>query len=117
MVPGRRCQQVRYGLEHAPEVSLIALLRPPRRHGVQEGDGFKIAMQALDGGRINIGACSVGGAQFCLDTARTYTQQRQQFGSLIASYQATQFRIADMATQVQVRKRAPCSRALFASKG
>ncbi|PSC72985.1 acyl-dehydrogenase [Micractinium conductrix] len=70
----------------------------------QEGDGFKIAMAALDGGRINIGACSVGGAQFCLDTAREYAAARQQFGSPIASFQASQFKIADMATSIQASR-------------
>lgn len=69
-----------------------------------EGEGFKIAMQALDGGRINIGACSVGGAQFCLDFAREYTRSRKQFGHAIADFQATQFKIADMATAVQASR-------------
>ncbi|PRW32835.1 acyl- dehydrogenase [Chlorella sorokiniana] len=70
----------------------------------QEGEGFKIAMWALDGGRVNIGACSIGGAQFCLDTARQYAHQRQQFGSPIANFQATQFKFADMATQLQASR-------------
>ncbi|KAI3430470.1 hypothetical protein D9Q98_005065 [Chlorella vulgaris] len=70
----------------------------------QEGEGFKIAMQALDGGRINIGACSIGGAQFCLDSAREYTRSRQAFGSPVSHFQATQFRIADMATTVQASR-------------
>ncbi len=65
-----------------------------------EGDGFKIAMSGLDGGRINIAACSIGGAQRCLDEAVTYVQERQQFGSPIAGFQNTQFMLADMATQL-----------------
>jgi len=65
-----------------------------------EGDGFKIAMSGLDGGRINIAACSIGGAQRCLDETITYVQERQQFGSPIAGFQNTQFMLADMATQL-----------------
>jgi alkylation response protein AidB-like acyl-CoA dehydrogenase len=66
-----------------------------------EGEGFKIAMAGLDGGRLNIGACSLGGAQRCLDEAITYTQERQQFGNSIADFQNTQFMLADMATRVE----------------
>ncbi|MEM1230180.1 MAG: acyl-CoA dehydrogenase family protein [Pseudomonadota bacterium] len=65
-----------------------------------EGEGFKIAMAGLDGGRLNIGACSLGGAQRCLDEALTYTQERKQFGNAIADFQNTQFMLADMATQL-----------------
>ena len=68
----------------------------------EEGAGFRIAMSGLDGGRINIGACSVGGAQFCLDYARDYVKGRKQFGHAIAEFQATQFKVADMATTLQV---------------
>ena len=66
-----------------------------------EGHGFSIAMQALDAGRINIAACSLGGAQRCFDEAVAYTQTRQQFGKAIAEFQATQFTLADMATHLQ----------------
>lgn len=65
-----------------------------------EGDGFKIAMSGLDGGRLNIAACSIGGAQRCMDETITYVQERQQFGNPIASFQNTQFMLADMATQL-----------------
>ena len=64
------------------------------------GSGFKIAMSALDGGRINIAACSVGGAAFCLEYAWKYAHERQQFGQRIGDFQATQFRLADMATSL-----------------
>ncbi|MGF1607647.1 MAG: acyl-CoA dehydrogenase family protein [Rhodothalassiaceae bacterium] len=70
----------------------------------EEGDGFKIAMQGLDGGRLNIGACSLGGAQFALDTAIAYAKERQQFGRPIADFQATQFKLADMATELQAAR-------------
>lgn len=67
----------------------------------EEGDGFKIAMQGLDGGRINIGACSVGGARACLDLAREHTKTRKQFGRTLAEFQALQFQLADMATELE----------------
>lgn len=66
-----------------------------------EGEGFRLAMQALDGGRINIAACSLGGAQRCLDEAVAYTRARHQFGQAIAEFQATQFTLADMETGLQ----------------
>ncbi|MGV6807013.1 MAG: acyl-CoA dehydrogenase family protein [bacterium] len=66
----------------------------------QEGEGFKIAMMGLDGGRINIATCSIGAAQACLSIARQYMLDRQQFGRPIAQFQALQFRLADMATEL-----------------
>ena len=65
-----------------------------------EGDGFKIAMAGLDGGRINIAACSVGGAQRCLDETIQYVKDRKQFNKAIAEFQNTQFMLADMATNL-----------------
>jgi acyl-CoA dehydrogenase len=69
-----------------------------------EGDGFKFAMAGLDGGRINIGACSLGGAQRCLDEAVHYVKDRGQFGWRIADFQNTQFTIADMATDLEAAR-------------
>ncbi len=69
-----------------------------------EGEGFRIAMQGLDGGRINIGACSLGGAQRCLDEALAYTRTRRQFGQAIAEFQSTQFTLADMETGLQAAR-------------
>jgi alkylation response protein AidB-like acyl-CoA dehydrogenase len=69
-----------------------------------EGDGFRFAMAGLDGGRINIGACSLGGAQRCLDEAITYTKERQQFGQPVADFQNTQFMLADMATDLEAAR-------------
>lgn len=69
-----------------------------------EGEGFRIAMMGLDGGRINIGACSLGGAQRCLDEAVNYTRERKQFGQAIADFQATQFTLADMETELQAAR-------------
>jgi alkylation response protein AidB-like acyl-CoA dehydrogenase len=65
-----------------------------------EGEGFKIAMQGLDGGRINIGACSVGTAQAAIDAAQAYMQERRQFGKAIAEFQGLQFKLADMLTEL-----------------
>jgi len=65
-----------------------------------EGDGFKIAMAGLDGGRINIAACSLGAAQGALDAARRYMGERRQFGKALSEFQALQFKLADMATQL-----------------
>ncbi|MEI8145278.1 MAG: acyl-CoA dehydrogenase family protein [Alphaproteobacteria bacterium] len=65
-----------------------------------EGQGFKIAMAGLDGGRLNIAACSIGGAQFCLDRTIAYMKDRKQFGSSIADFQALRFRVADYATEL-----------------
>ena len=69
-----------------------------------EGEGFRIAMMGLDGGRLNIGACSLGGAQRCLDEAINYTKERKQFGNAIADFQATQFTLADMETELQAAR-------------
>lgn len=69
-----------------------------------EGDGFRFAMAGLDGGRLNIGACSLGGAQRCLDEAIAYTKDRQQFGQRIADFQNTQFLLADMATDLEAAR-------------
>ena len=66
----------------------------------EEGEGFRIAMKGLDGGRINIATCSVGAAQGALDAARRYLHERQQFGKPLASFQALQFMLADMATEL-----------------
>lgn len=66
----------------------------------EEGDGFKIAMQGLDGGRLNIGACSLGAAGACLELARNYMRERRQFGKRLADFQALQFKLADMATDL-----------------
>ena len=69
-----------------------------------EGEGFRIAMMGLDGGRLNIGACSLGGGQRCLDEAIRYTKEREQFGRPIADFQNTQFMLADMATELEAAR-------------
>jgi hypothetical protein len=69
-----------------------------------EGEGFKIAMQGLDGGRINIAACSLGGARACLEAATAHLGERRQFGRKLAEFQALQFEIADMATELDAAR-------------
>ncbi len=69
-----------------------------------EGDGFKFAMSGLDGGRINIGACSLGGAQKALSASLEYTKERMQFGKSISEFQNTQFILADMATELEASR-------------
>jgi alkylation response protein AidB-like acyl-CoA dehydrogenase len=94
------------GWHAQPTASLILdAVRVPADNIVGgEGEGFRIAMQGLDGGRINIGACSLGGGQRCLDEAVRYTRERQQFGRAIADFQNTQFTLADMATDLEAAR-------------
>jgi len=70
----------------------------------EEGQGFRFAMAGLDGGRLNIGACSLGGAQRALDIALAYVKDRKAFGQAIGTFQATQFRLADMATELEAAR-------------
>ena len=69
-----------------------------------EGQGFKIAMAGLDGGRINIGACSIGGARASLDATTQYMKERKQFGKTLSQFQALQFKLADMATELEAAR-------------
>ena len=69
-----------------------------------EGEGFKFAMMGLDGGRVNIAACSLGGAGLALDTAKAYVETRRQFGRPLKDFQALQFKLADMATDLEAAR-------------
>jgi alkylation response protein AidB-like acyl-CoA dehydrogenase len=69
-----------------------------------EGEGFSIAMMGLDGGRLNIGACSLGGARASMEAARGYMLERRQFGQRLADFQALQFKLADMATELDAAR-------------
>ncbi|HWT51631.1 MAG TPA: acyl-CoA dehydrogenase family protein, partial [Caulobacter sp.] len=69
-----------------------------------EGEGFRIAMMGLDGGRLNIASCSLGGARLALDTAKAYLETRQQFGRALKDFQALQFKLADMATELEAAR-------------
>jgi len=76
-------------------------VRIPERYRIgEEGQGFKIAMAGLDGGRINIASCSLGAATAALSQARSYVQERKQFGQALSQFQNTQFTLADMATHL-----------------
>jgi alkylation response protein AidB-like acyl-CoA dehydrogenase len=77
---------------------------PASRRIGAEGDGFKFAMAGLDGGRLNIAACSLGGMQDALDRALAYVKDRKQFGQAIAQFQATQFKLADMETETSAAR-------------
>ena len=70
----------------------------------EEGHGFRFAMAGLDGGRLNIAACALGGARLALDKAIVYAKERQQFGKAIAEFQNTQFKLADMETEFQAAR-------------
>ena len=70
----------------------------------KEGEGFKIAMAGLDGGRLNIGACSLGGGEAALTKAIAYMNERKAFGRRIADFQALQFRVADIATSLETAR-------------
>ena len=70
----------------------------------KEGDGFRYAMMGLDGGRLNIAACSLGGAQAALESAKSYMETRTTFGSALKDKQALQFKIADMATELEAAR-------------
>jgi alkylation response protein AidB-like acyl-CoA dehydrogenase len=69
-----------------------------------EGEGFRFAMMGLDGGRLNIASCSLGGAAFALDTAKAYLETRNQFGKPLKDFQALQFKLADMATELEAAR-------------
>ncbi|SNZ07338.1 isobutyryl-CoA dehydrogenase [Cohaesibacter gelatinilyticus] len=96
-------QEVKLGWKSQPtaQVNFEDCRIPAENLIGEEGQGFKIAMAGLDGGRLNIGACSLGAAQSCLDRAIDYMKERKQFGRAIAEFQALQFRVADMATELE----------------
>ncbi|HVY90323.1 MAG TPA: isobutyryl-CoA dehydrogenase [Hyphomonadaceae bacterium] len=77
---------------------------PASRRVGAEGDGFRFAMAGLDGGRLNIAACSLGGMQEALNKALAYTRERRQFGHAISDFQASQFKLADMETETQAAR-------------
>lgn len=107
-MPGVRfgAQERKLGWHSQPtaQVSFEDVRVPVENRIGAEGEGFRIAMAGLDGGRINIGACSLGGAQRCLDEAIRYTRDRRQFGQAVADFQNTQFMLADMATELEAAR-------------
>jgi len=99
-------QEKKLGWHSQPtaQVNLDAVRVPVANRVGAEGEGFRIAMMGLDGGRLNIGACSLGGAQRCLDESIGYTRERRQFGQSIADFQSIQFTLADMETELQAAR-------------
>nr|WP_281393251.1 acyl-CoA dehydrogenase family protein [Roseibium litorale] len=99
-------QEVKLGWKSQPTAQVnFEDCRVPKANRLgEEGDGFKIAMKGLDGGRLNIGACSLGAAQTCLERATAYLKERKQFGKALAEFQALQFRLADMATELEAAR-------------
>jgi alkylation response protein AidB-like acyl-CoA dehydrogenase len=89
---------------HTSTIQLDGARVPADRLLGDEGQGFRIAMSALDGGRLGISACAVGVAQAALDTAVTYAKERKQFGQRIADFQGLSFMLADMATQTEAAR-------------
>jgi alkylation response protein AidB-like acyl-CoA dehydrogenase len=99
-------QEKKMGWNSQP-TSLVAFddCRVPVANRVgEEGDGFKIAMKGLDGGRTNIAACSLGGAMGCLEKAKIYMSERKQFGRHLNQFQALQFNLADMAIDLEASR-------------
>jgi alkylation response protein AidB-like acyl-CoA dehydrogenase len=94
---GWNAQPTRQVIFEAARVPASALLG-------EEGEGFRFAMAGLDGGRLNIAACALGGAQAAVDAALAYVQDRQAFGRAIADFQNTQFRLADMRTELEASR-------------
>lgn len=99
-------KEVKLGWNSQPTAAVIfenARVPVANRLG-EEGDGFKIAMMGLDGGRLNIGACSLGGARASMEAAKAYMRERKQFGKALAEFQALQFKLADMETALQAAR-------------
>ncbi|MES2341893.1 MAG: isobutyryl-CoA dehydrogenase [Pseudomonadota bacterium] len=101
---GAQERKMGWNAQPTAQVNLDGVRVPEANRLGGEGEGFRFAMAGLDGGRINIASCSLGGAQFALDTAREYLQTRKQFGQALADFQALQFRLADMATELDAAR-------------
>jgi alkylation response protein AidB-like acyl-CoA dehydrogenase len=97
---GKREEKMGWRSQPTTSVILDQVRVPVANRLGEEGEGFKIAMTGLDGGRLSIAACSLGGAQACLDMALQYAGEREQFGKKIKEFQSIQFRLADMATEL-----------------
>ena len=97
---GRKEQKMGWNSQPTRTISFDNVMIPADHLLGQEGEGFKIAMRGIDGGRINIATCSMGAAQAALDAARVYMGERQQFNRKLADFQALQFKLADMVTEL-----------------
>jgi len=97
---GRKEQKMGWNSQPTRQINFDNVAVPLGNRLGAEGDGFKIAMRGLDGGRINIATCSIGTAQAALDQATRYMNERRQFGQTLSQFQALQFKLADMATEL-----------------
>jgi hypothetical protein len=101
---GAQERKMGWNAQPTRQVVMEALRVPAAARLGAEGEGFKIAMAGLDGGRLNIGACSIGGGQSALEKALRYAGERKAFGRAIADFQTTQFRFADIATALETAR-------------
>ena len=97
---GKKEQKMGWNAQPTRMISFDNVRVPVANRLGEEGQGFAIAMEGLDGGRINIATCSVGTAQQALEEATAYVQERRQFDTAIADFQATQFKLADLLTEL-----------------
>ena len=97
---GRKEEKMGWNSQPTRAITFEDVRVPANQRLGEEGQGFRIAMKGLDGGRINIATCSVGAAQAALDAARAHLLERRQFGQRLADFQALQFKLADMATEL-----------------
>ena len=101
---GAQERKMGWNAQPTAQVNLDGVRVPAANRIGEEGEGFRFAMMGLDGGRLNIASCSLGGAALALDTARTYLETRQQFGRPLRDFQALQFKLADMATDLEAAR-------------
>jgi alkylation response protein AidB-like acyl-CoA dehydrogenase len=97
---GKNLEKMGWHSQPTKEISFDQVRVPVANLLGKEGDGFKIAMKGLDGGRINIATCSIGTAQAAINRTQAYMLEREQFGAPLASFQALQFKLADMVTEL-----------------
>ena len=101
---GKQEKKMGWNSQHTSMVNFDNCQIPLENIVGNEGEGFKIAMQGLDGGRVNIAACSLGGARAALEASISYSAERKQFGKSIDQFQVTQFKLADMATELEASR-------------
>lgn len=102
---GRKEEKLGWNSQPTRAISFDGAVVPDKNLLGKEGEGFKIAMKGLNGGRVNIAACSLGGGVAAFDLAKDYMKTRKQFGKALADFQALQFKLADMATNLEASRR------------
>jgi alkylation response protein AidB-like acyl-CoA dehydrogenase len=101
---GGRERKMGWNAQPTAQVNFDGVRIPAANRIGEEGEGFRFAMMGLDGGRLNIASCSLGGAALALDTAQAYLAERHQFGRPLREFQALQFKLADMATELEAAR-------------